>query len=162
MAVRPVLVVIVDLFFRAQDAAEMTVLGFLMTEIEHDEQINASPTQASALGSAVFVGMWLGLTGFGMLADVKGRRTSYLVSMVIVLVFGLASSFSPSYAVLVFFRMIVGIGVGGAGVAITLFSEFLPAEQRGAWSIYIEAFWTVGTLMGAGIAWCVFFLASPF
>lgn len=97
--------------------------------------------------------MWFGLVFFGMLADRRGRRLVYVVSLLLVLAFGVGSSFSPTFGVLVLLRALVGFGVGGSGVAFTMFSEFLPSAKRGEYLIWIELFWTVGTLMGAGIAW---------
>ena len=112
-------------------------------------------------------GMWIGLTCFGVLADKRGRRIVYVLSMATILLFGLLSSLSTTYAGLVVTRLIVGIGVGGvhaavmrreqwspceltgayriggsrcgpagAGVAFTMFSEFLPIDKRG---MYDEA-----------------------
>jgi MFS transporter, putative metabolite:H+ symporter len=39
-----------------------------------------------------------------------------------------------------------------------MYSEFLPVDKRGVYLIYFEVFWTVGALLGAGIAWSA---ASP-
>ena len=101
----------------------------------------------------VMQGMWFGLLFFGYLADRSGRRIVYISSLSCVFVFGLLSAFSPSFWTLVVTRLLVGFGVGGSGVAFAMFSEFLPAAKRGEYLVYIEVFWTVGTLIGAGIAW---------
>ena len=59
-------------------------------------------------------GMWIGLTCFGVLADKKGRRIVYLLSMLCILVFGLGSAFCGSFEALLVMRLLVGVGVGGA------------------------------------------------
>jgi putative MFS transporter len=43
--------------------------------------------------------------------------------------------------------------LGGANVPFDLLAELLPASQRGTFLVYIEYFWTFGSVMVAGIAW---------
>jgi hypothetical protein len=50
-------------------------------------------------------------------------------------------------------RSVVGFGVGGVYVPFDLLAEFLPPSHRGRFLIYIEFFWTIGSLMVAGLAW---------
>lgn len=49
----------------------------------------------------------------------------------------------------------MGFGVGGAYVPFDLLAEFLPPSHRGKFLIYIEFFWTMGSLMVAGLAWAL-------
>ena len=62
--------------------------------------------------------MWIGLTCFGILADKKGRRIVYLLSMLCILVFGLLSAFCRTYPALLVMRLLVGVGVGGTCVSV--------------------------------------------
>lgn len=66
---------------------------------------------------------------------------------------GVLSAFAPSYYWLIMFRSCVGFGVGGVYVPFDLLAEFLPPARRGKFLIYIEFFWTFGSLMVAGLAW---------
>jgi putative MFS transporter len=66
---------------------------------------------------------------------------------------GLASGVSPNYTFLIICRATVGFGVGGAVVPFDLLAEFLPNNHRGKFLIYIEGFWTVGSIFVAGVAW---------
>jgi MFS family permease len=112
----------------------MIVMSFLIQEAKTEFDLD-SDFAASALGSVVFVvyarayrhpsmrpltgsglgaqGMWIGLTCFGVLADKKGRRIVYLLSMLTILVFGVLSAFCREYASLLVMRLLVGVGVGG-------------------------------------------------
>jgi len=56
---------------------------------------------------------------------------------------------------LIFFRFWVGLGLGGVPVSFTLFMEFMPTKGRGVWLIWLEAFWTLGSCIEAGLAWLV-------
>jgi PHS family inorganic phosphate transporter-like MFS transporter len=78
------------------------------------------PTNVSTgLKAATSGGAVLGQIGFGWLADVIGRRKMYGVELAIIILATLAQSLSaPSSAVtmtglLVFWRVIMGIGIGG-------------------------------------------------
>lgn len=55
--------------------------------------------------------------------------------------------------VLVVSRGLVGFGLGGVHVALTLFTEFAPTRNRGAMMTLIESFWTIGSIIEAGLAW---------
>ena len=78
------------------------------------------PTNVStAIKAATSGGAVLGQVGFGWLADVIGRRKMYGVELAIIIFATLAQSLAaPSSAVtmtglMVFWRVIMGIGIGG-------------------------------------------------
>jgi MFS family permease len=60
---------------------------------------------------------------------------------------------SPNYISLLVFRLLVGIGVGGAHVFTSWFLEFVPSKNRGSWMIVFSFFWTIGTILEASLAW---------
>ncbi|XP_021834933.1 organic cation/carnitine transporter 7 isoform X2 [Spinacia oleracea] len=68
---------------------------------------------------------------------------------------GFCSALAPNYAVLLFFRFFVGLGLGGGPVLSSWLLEFIPAPRRGTWMSLFSAFWTVGTLLEASLAWIV-------
>ena len=53
------------------------------------------------------------------------------------------------------FRCVVGLGLGGVHVPFALFMEFVPASHRGFWLSVLQFFWTIGALFEAGLAWVV-------
>jgi MFS family permease len=56
---------------------------------------------------------------------------------------------------LLFFRAVVGIGIGGLHVVYTLFSEFLPSKTRPYNLLVLVCFWSLGSLLAAGLAWSI-------
>ena len=103
----------------------------------------------------VFGGELIGSMFWGPLADKYGRRFSFMMACVMITTFGLLSGLAPNYESLLIFRAIVGFGVGGLTVPFDLLAEFLPTSHRGSFLLYIEYFWTLGSLFVAGMAWII-------
>src|SRR5699024_3644270 len=86
-------------------------------------------SQTSWIATAGFVGMALGATLGGLLADKFGRRHVFALTL---LVYGLAtgaSALAIGLGVLIVLRFIVGLGLGAElPVASTLISEFAPRK----------------------------------
>ncbi|HLS45948.1 MAG TPA: MFS transporter [Ornithinicoccus sp.] len=138
----------------ALDAMDVGLISFIMAALI--EQWALSQTEASWLGSIGFVGMALGASLGGLLADRIGRRSVFALTL---LVYGLAtgaSALAGGLAVLLVLRFIVGLGLGAElPVASTLVSEFAPARIRGRVVVILEAFWALGWLMAALIAYFI-------
>ena len=102
----------------------------------------------------VLVGILNGCAIFGaavahVLIDALGRRRTFTVSCIIFVtgVFGMASS--PTYASLLAFRVITGVGVGvGLSVDPVYIAEVAPKEHRGSLVSWSEIFINVGILLG--------------
>ncbi|WP_080791996.1 MFS transporter [Corynebacterium pacaense] len=134
----------------ALDAMDVGLISFVMAALATHWSL--SPTEASLLGSIGFVGMALGASFGGLLADRFGRRHVFALSL---LVYGLAtgaSALSVSLIMLMALRFIVGLGLGAElPVASTLISEFSPRRIRGRMVVLLEAFWAVGWILAAVI-----------
>ena len=140
----------------ALDAMDVGLISFVMAALLAQEQWGITATELSFLGSIGFVGMALGATLGGLLADRFGRRQVFAVTL---LVFGLATgaaALSWSVAALLVFRFLIGLGLGAElPVASTLVSEFAPARLRGRVVVGLEAFWAVGWTLAALIGYFV-------
>ncbi|MGV0870260.1 MFS transporter [Corynebacterium kalidii] len=134
----------------ALDAMDVGLIGFIMAALT--THWGLSHTETSWLASAGFVGMALGATFGGLLADRIGRRSVFAVTL---LVYGLAtgaSALAGGLAVLIVLRFVVGLGLGAElPVASTLVSEFAPRSVRGRMVVILEAFWALGWLAAAVI-----------
>src|SRR5688572_33018651 len=138
----------------ALDAMDVGLISFVMAALA--VQWSLTPTKLSLIGSIGFVGMALGATLGGLLADRFGRRQVFALTL---LVFGLATGAAAlawSVASLLVFRFLIGLGLGAElPVASTLVSEFAPARVRGRVVVLLEAFWAVGWTLAALIGYFV-------
>lgn len=138
----------------ALDAMDVGLISFVIAALR--VQWELSPTQMSWIASVGFVGMALGASVGGLLADRIGRRQVFALTL---LVYGLATGASAlawSVASLMALRFLVGVGLGAElPVASTLVSEFAPARIRGRLVVLLEAFWAVGWILAAVIGWTV-------
>ncbi|AZC15219.1 MFS transporter [Microbacterium sp. ABRD28] len=120
------------------------------------QQWSLTGTEASLIASAGFLGMAVGASLGGLLADRIGRRSVFAVTL---LVYGLATGASAlvgGVAALLVLRFIVGLGLGAElPVASTYVSELAPARIRGRVIVILEAFWAVGWTAAALIGFFV-------
>lgn len=138
----------------ALDAMDIGLVSFIMAALAAEWGLGSG--QLSLLGSVGFVGMAIGASLGGLLADRVGRRQVFALTL---LVYGVAtglSALSTGLVMLVAFRFIVGLGLGAElPVASTLVSEFAPRRIRGRIVVALESFWAVGWLAAATIGYVV-------
>ncbi|MBC3185251.1 MFS transporter [Corynebacterium sp. zg-331] len=134
----------------ALDAMDVGLISFVMAALVAHWDLGAA--QASWLASAGFLGMALGATCGGLLADRLGRRQVFAATL---LVYGLAtgaSALATSLTALMVLRFIVGLGLGAElPVASTLVSEFSPRHLRARLVVLLEAFWALGWIAAAAL-----------
>eukprot|EP01038_Epipyxis_sp_PR26KG_P007600 gene7600-10349_t len=135
------------------DAMEVNLLSFL--SICAGVDWNLSDAQIASISSVVFAGILSGSLFWGLFADRFGRRLTFIAATAIISIGGFLSGLAPSYSWLLAFRLFVGFGIGGANVPFDLLAEMLPNSHRGRFLIYIEYFWTFGSLFVAGLAWAI-------
>jgi putative MFS transporter len=140
----------------ALDAMDVGLISFVMAALLAQEQWGITAGELSWLASIGFVGMALGATLGGLLADRYGRRQVFALTL---LVFGVATGAAAlawSVTALLVFRFLIGLGLGAElPVASTLVSEYAPAAVRGRVVVLLEAFWAVGWTLAALIGFLV-------
>lgn len=138
----------------AMDAMDVGLISFVMAALKSEWSLTNE--QVSWLGSIGFVGMALGASLGGLLADRIGRRNVFALTLLVYGVATGASALVGSLALLLAFRFVVGLGLGAElPVASTLVSEFAPSRIRGRVVVILEAFWAVGWLAAALIGYFV-------
>lgn len=134
----------------ALDAMDVGLVSFIIAALAVHWDLDRSTT--SWIASIGFIGMAVGASLGGLLADKIGRRQVFAATL---LLYGLATGASAlawSVGSLMVFRFLVGLGLGSElPVASTLVSEFSPRKVRGRMVVLLEAFWAVGWIMAAVI-----------
>lgn len=134
----------------ALDAMDVGLVSFIIAALAVHWDLDKSTT--SWIASIGFIGMAIGASLGGLLADKIGRRQVFAATL---LLYGLATGASAlawSVGALMVFRFLVGLGLGSElPVASTLVSEFSPRKVRGRMVVLLEAFWAVGWIMAAVI-----------
>src|SRR5260370_1742425 len=112
------------------DAMDVMLYSFALTTIR--AEFHLSSAAAGALGAAPLVTSALGGMLFGWLSDRYGRARSLMWSILAFSAFTAFTATSRSVGELVFWRAIVGIGLGGEWAAgSVLVAETWPAQHRG-------------------------------
>lgn len=95
---------------------------------------------ALVIGSGFF-GMFVGAIVLGIISDSLGRRTMYMIDLLIYSVFSLLAAFSPTFALVIVFRFLAGLGLGATPPLTDIYlGEMVPKYARGrytAWSYTI-------------------------
>lgn len=138
----------------ALDAMDVGLISFIIAALA--VQWNLEPSQTSWIASIGFVGMAIGASLGGLLADRLGRRQVFAITLLIYGVATGASALVGGLAALLVLRFFVGLGLGAElPVASTYVSEFAPARIRGRLIVILEAFWAVGWTAAALIGYLV-------
>ncbi|PON90636.1 Major facilitator, sugar transporter-like [Trema orientale] len=135
------------------EAMEMMLLSFVGPALQSVWGISSH--QQSLITSVVFAGMLVGAYSWGIVSDKHGRRKGFLMTAMVTAGAGFLSALAPNYTTLIIFRCLVGVGLGGGHVLSSWFLEFIPAPNRGTWMVIFSAFWTLGTIFEASLAWFV-------
>ena len=135
----------------AADSMEVLLLSFLAIILK--VEWNLTPHETDSIISVVFLGALLGTVTLGPMSDKIGRKPIFTITAIIIAIAGLGTAIVENYHTLLLARFIVGFGVGGLIIPFDTLAEFIPTTYRGQNLLYIEFFWTFGTLMVPIVAW---------
>src|SRR5213596_1803582 len=137
------------------DAFDFFLLTFVIVPMAHDFS-----TSVADLGYAITITLAMRPVGafiFGLLGDRFGRRLPLMIDIVFYSLMELLTAFSPNYTVLLVFRALYGIGMGGEwGLGASLTMESLPVDSRGLFSGILQQGYMFGYLFAAAVYGIVF------
>lgn len=129
------------------DAYDLFIVGAASSLIA--AQWHLSTTQTGLINSISLLGAFLGAFFFGRVADLAGRKRTYGLLAVLMVVGALASAFAPDLACLLVFRFILGVGVGGDyPVSAVLMTEYANRRNRGRLVGLVFSMQALGTIAG--------------
>jgi MFS transporter, putative metabolite:H+ symporter len=106
---------------------------------------------ALVIGSGFF-GMFVGAVVLGIISDRLGRRSMYMIDLLIYSVFSLLAAFSPTFALVIIFRFLAGLGLGATPPLADIYrGEMMPKYARGRYTAWSYTFGFLG-VPAAGLA----------
>ncbi|MGF1472982.1 MAG: sugar porter family MFS transporter [Rubrobacteraceae bacterium] len=97
------------------------------------EDFNTTPFLDGLIVASLLLGAMVGAGSAGPLSDRLGRRAIIIIAAITFAVGAIGAALSPTAGVLVFFRVVLGLGVGSAALIVPLYlSEIAPTRIRGA------------------------------
>ncbi|HET7581024.1 MAG TPA: MFS transporter [Bacillales bacterium] len=125
--------------------------------LQNQSTLGLSTEQVGLLSSFFLVGEVGGALIFARLTDTLGRRKLFFITLAVYMLGNVISVFAHSFEFLLFFRIIVGMGVGGEQVAIvSAIDEMIPARHRARANIAIGATSWLGTMAAAGLGFLLY------
>lgn len=97
-----------------------------------EDDLGLTPLTTGMVTSALLFGAAFGALAGGRLSDRYGRRRMIMALAAVFLIGTLGVSFAPNVEVMVPFRFVLGLAVGGASAMVPVFlAEMSPADRRG-------------------------------
>ncbi len=130
------------------DAMDVTLYVIALGSIA--SEFGLTRAESGAVASATLLASAFGGIVSGALADRFGRVRMLMISVMIYSIFTAMTATSQTFAQLLLWRMLVGIGMGGEWSAgAVLVSETWPAKHRGKAIGLMQSGWAIGYILAA-------------
>lgn len=137
---------IVSSLFWATAAAGVMVMSLTLPKIS--AFYNIPQTKTSLIASFTFLGMLVGATIFGNLADYFGRKALITATLILAAVFTALTGVTLNFNLLLVVRFMAGLGMGGLLPVVNAYlAEFSPKFVRGRNLVLLEASWAIGSII---------------
>ncbi|MCA6106734.1 MFS transporter [Bradyrhizobium cenepequi] len=139
------------------DAYDFASLGIGVPGLR--AEFDLAPSQLGTITAIMGVGAVIGGVAGGHLTDKIGRLRMFVVDLVCLVVATLGAALSPNIYALLFFRFLMGVGVGlDYPVAFSFLAEFVNRTRR-AGSIALWVFlWQVAVAVSVFVALAIYWL----
>jgi len=136
------------------DSFDIYIAGAVLAALIHSGE---STLQLNAgFVSATFIGMMAGAWLSGLLGDRFGRRFSYQFNLGVYGFASIAAALSPNIYWLIFFRLVMGLGMGAEIVVdYGTLSEFIPASWRGRFGTILNLIINTSLFFSTFIGWLI-------
>jgi MFS transporter, AAHS family, 4-hydroxybenzoate transporter len=133
------------------DGFDVQMIGFVAPALLRSWAL--PPDAMGPIFGAGLLGMLVGSTSLGMLADRIGRRPVLIGATFFVAFCVLSTAATRSVPQMLALRFLTGVGLGGVlGNAVTLASEYCPSARRASLLMGISCGFTAGAILGGLLA----------
>ena len=138
------------------DAYDFTSLGIGIDSLQR--QLSLSPFELGSVTAIMALGALFGALGGGYVTDRLGRFKTFIIDLICLVVAALGTALSPNLAWLLFFRFLLGVGVGmDFPVALSFIAEFTNSRTKGRFVNLWQAMWYIAAASTGIIALPIFF-----
>ena len=142
------------------DAYDLFVIGVVLLMVKG--LFNLSALQLGMLASIALFGAAIGPIIFGYIGDKIGRKYTYWMTIIILIIGAIGSAFSTGFIVLFVWRFILGVGIGGDyPLSATIVAEYANKNDRGKLVASTFAMQGFGIIAGALIAVVLLYAHVP-
>src|SRR5580698_9529808 len=136
------------------DSFDIYIAGAVLAAMIHSGESTLSLN--AAFVSVTFIGMMTGAWLSGIFGDRFGRRFSYQFNLGIYGFASIAAAFAPSIYWLIFFRLVMGVGMGAEiVVGYGTLSEFIPAAWRGRFGTILNLIINTSLFLSTFLGWLI-------
>jgi MFS family permease len=132
------------------DSLEVSMLSIILPSIK--SQWNISSFLAGLLAISISTGMIASTWFWGWVCDKYGRKRGFIGSATFIVVFALASAFSPNYYWLWISLFLVGFGIATIFETYVMTMELFPPKYRTMFALLNSVSWTLGFLLSAVVS----------
>ncbi|RKL15309.1 Repressible high-affinity phosphate permease [Fusarium oxysporum] len=154
--VRACVVAGVGFFTDSYDIFCVSMLTIMLGIVYYPGKGKLATSSDNAIKLSTSAGTVIGQLGFGMLADIVGRKRMYGLELIVIIFATLAQALtagSPSTSLvglIIFWRVVMGVGIGGDyPLSSIITSEFATTKWRGAMMAAVFAMQGIGQLVAA-------------
>jgi MFS transporter, PHS family, inorganic phosphate transporter len=129
------------------DAYDLFIIGVVSSILKDTWHITTF--EVSLLSSVALLAAAIGSVVFGAIADRMGRKFIYGYELIVLAAGAIASALAPNIILLLIFRFILGLGIGGDyPVSSTLMSEYANRRDRGKLITLVFSTQALGLILG--------------
>ncbi|WP_408009104.1 sugar porter family MFS transporter [Pseudalkalibacillus sp. A8] len=124
------------------------VINGALPYMSKESQLNLTPFLEGLVTSSLLFGAAIGAIVGGRFSDGIGRKKTIIFLAVLFFIATLGVSFTPTVTLMIIFRFLLGLAVGGASVTVpTYLAEMAPSESRGRMVTQNELMIVTGQLL---------------
>ncbi len=132
------------------DAMDVLLYVFAITTLKHE--FGLTNRMAGLVSSVTLISSAAGGIVCGVLADRLGRSRMLVYTILLYSLASAGTATAHSFGALVFWRALVGFGLGGEWSAgAVLVSESWPADKRGRAIAWMQSGWALGYMLAAAV-----------
>lgn len=143
---------------------DLVTLGAVIPRMLGTEYLGITPSSATMLATMSLVGVGVGASLIGPVADRLGRKPAVIACVLVFSVFTLLQPFATSIGMFTALRFVAGLGLGAVQpVVLTIMSEVTPARHKAKAATVTMTGYHVGAIaaslfaLASGAAWQLLF-----